>query len=118
MEYGANWSRLELKTKAKEAFRGNYGSCVLMSIILMLLSGVVTAMKRVGDEEYYFIEWGVCDRRKYSFYSAWCFSRGMYLLWEVAVSFLWKTEIIMHRYRRFCLDFRVLITEMLCGLCF
>ena len=59
MEYGANWSRLELKTKAKEAFRGNYGSCVLMSIILMLLSGVVTAMERVGDEEYYFIEWCV-----------------------------------------------------------
>lgn len=58
MEYGPNWSRVQLKTSAKEVFRRNYGSCVLAGVILSLLSGAVSIVQKRQTDQYY-IEWGV-----------------------------------------------------------
>lgn len=57
MEYGPNWSRVQLKTSAKEVFRRNYGSCVLAGVILSLLSGAVSIVQKRQTDQYY-IEWG------------------------------------------------------------
>lgn len=33
------WDRIGLKTDGKEKFRRNYGSCVLVSLIISLITG-------------------------------------------------------------------------------
>ncbi|HIX29116.1 MAG TPA: DUF975 family protein [Candidatus Blautia stercoravium] len=57
MEYGPNWNRAQLKIDAKAAFKRNYGTCVLVGVILSLLSGAVSIVQQRQTDQYY-IQWG------------------------------------------------------------
>lgn len=92
-----DWDRVWLKEAGKDRFRENYGSCVLVSLIMILLTGngVPAAIER-RIEDITFAVWFIVPGLVFIAVKVFVFRS-----WKQGhPDFMWKTEIT----RRECLS--------------